>query len=119
LIPRLVQALRDSDPAVRTAAIHALAKTRDPDARLYLFNALNDKEFLVRVQAILALGVWGNTVSLPRLEGILKDGDRELQERLVAAVSIGLIGGPLAAESFKQVLAPKAFVLEPPIVQAG
>lgn len=119
LLPRFVKALRDSDPAVRIATIHALAKTRDPDARLYLFNALHDKEHLVRIQAILALGVWGNTVSLPRLEGILKDGDRDLQERMYAAISIGLIGGPLAAESFKQVLAPKPFLAFPPMVRAG
>ncbi|MFG0318781.1 MAG: HEAT repeat domain-containing protein [Planctomycetota bacterium JB042] len=119
LLPRLVQALRDSDPSVRIAALHALAKTRDPDARPYLFNGLRDKEFLVRIQAILALGVWGNTVSLPRLEEILKDDGRELQERMVAAVSIGLIGGPLAAESFKAFLAPRSFLEYPVMVRAG
>jgi len=119
LLPKLVQLLRDSDPQVRVATIQALAKTRDPDARIWLFNGLHDKDHEVRIQAIAALGVWGNTVSLPRLEEVLKDDNRDLQERMFAAVAVGLIGGPLAAESMKHFLNPKSFADAAPMVQAG
>lgn len=119
LIPGLVNALRDQNPELRIAALHALAKTHEPSARPALYGMLHDEQFLVRVQAILALGVWGNTMCLPRLEQIVRDGERELQERLVAGVALGLVGGPLAAESFKQLLAPTAFKELPTMVQSG
>lgn len=119
VLPGLVSVLRDENPDVRMAALQALAKTRDPSVRPYLFAALHDPNYPVRLQAIIALGVWGNTVSLPRLEEIVVDKDRELQERLYASVAIGMIGGPLTAESFKQFLAPGAFEKFPSMVQAG
>lgn len=119
LIPRLVAALRDQNPEVRAVAVQALAKTRDPAARPALFGALRDTQYLVRLSAVLGLGVWGNTVSLPRLEEMVRDDTRELQERMYAAVAMGLIGGPLASESFRQFLAAPAFKALPVIVQVG
>ncbi|MFH0945657.1 MAG: HEAT repeat domain-containing protein [Planctomycetota bacterium] len=119
LIPTMVGALRDSNPFVRLAAMEALAKTQDPGARPPLFSALHDQLFEVRVESIVALGVWGDSISLPRLESILGDSTRHLQERTYAALAIGMIGGPLAAESLKQRLPPRVFREFPVQVQTG
>jgi len=119
VVPLLVRAIRDSNPFIRQAAVQALAKSQDPGARPSLFAALRDELFQVRLDSIVALGVWGDTVSLPRLEAIVRDSKRELQERMYAALAIGMIGGPLASESLKQLLPPRVFTEFPIQVQNG
>lgn len=119
LVPLLVTAMRDKNPQVRLSAVQSLAKTQDAGARPSLYAALRDELFQVRVSAIVALGVWGNTVSLPRLEAIVHDDKRELQERMYAALAIGLIGGPQADDSLRQLLAPSTFSKFPTQVQTG
>ncbi len=119
LVRRLVFALKDANPAVRSAAVLALAKTQEPSVRPSLQFALEDKEFTVRIDAILALGVCNNTFFLGRLEEILRDDKQEMQARFHAAIALGLIGGSQTSESFRQLLAPTLFKALPPQVQAG
>lgn len=119
IIPRLIGMLEDSNPEVRAAAVQALARTRDLGVRPALFRELRDTQFLVRLSSVVALGVWGNTQALSRLEEIVKDDTRELQERHYAAVSLGLIGGASTSESMRQLLAPAEFAKFPRFVQAA
>lgn len=119
IIPKLIGMLEDSNPEVRAAAVQALARTRDLGVRPALFRELRDSQFLVRLSAVVALGVWGNTQALSRLEEIVKDDTRELQERHYAAVSLGLIGGAATSESLRQLLAPAEFAKFPRFVQAA
>lgn len=119
LVQKLVFTLRDSNPQVRSAAVIALAKTQEPSARAYLKNLVEDKEFPVRLDAILSLGISRNTVFLKELETLVSDEKLELQARFHAAIAIGLIGGTQARESFRLLLAPTTFRTIPPQVQAG
>jgi HEAT repeat protein len=119
LVPRLVFALRDPNPAVRGQAALALAKSLEPSARPGLQKALDDKEFLVRLDAIAALGVWSSTFFLGRLEEMLLDEKLEMQARFVAGIGLGLIGGPQVTESFRQLLAPGSYRTLPSHVQAA
>jgi HEAT repeat protein len=119
IIPRLIGMIEDSNPEVRAAAVQALARTRDLGVRPALFHELRDDQFLVRLSAVIALGVWGNTQALSRLEDIVKDDTRELQERHYAAVALGLIGGAATTESLRQLLAPAEFAKLPRFVQAA
>jgi HEAT repeat protein len=119
LVRNLVAAQRDSNPGVRAAAVLALGKTQEPSARPVLQFALEDKDFTVRLNAIVALGAWANTYFLGRLESILRDDAQEIQARFHAAIALGLIGGARTAESFRQMLAPSEFKSFPTQVQAG
>lgn len=119
VVPTLVMALRDKNPAIRMAALHAVAKTQDEGARPPLRAGIKDAQFLVRLQAISAYGVYGSTVFLTMLEDVVNDDTRTLQERAYAALSIGLIGGSSVTESFKQILAPSSFHTLPTQLQAG
>lgn len=119
LVKRLVFSLRDSNPAVRAQAVLALAKSQEPSARPGIANALEDKEFSVRLAASVATGVWHNTFFLGRLEEMLKNDGLEMQARFNAAIALGLIGGAQTAEAFRQMLSPGPFKALPPQVQAA
>lgn len=119
LVKRLVFALRDSNPEVRSQAALALAKSQEPSSRLGISSALEDKEFPVRLAATLAAGVSNNTFFLGRLEETVKNDALEMQLRFHAAIAFGLIGGAQTSESFRQLLAPGSFKALPSQVQSG
>ena len=109
LVPTLVGAVRDKNPTVRAAAVFGLAKTQDEGARPALRSLLRDADHQVRLATITAYGVFGSSFFLTALEEIIKDDDRELQERVFAAISVGLIGGSTVSESMRQLLAPSQY----------
>ncbi len=119
LVPKLLDALKDANPEVRIQAIYSLAKTRDAGIRTLLGKQVYDTQFLVRLNALISLGVWGQSFYLGRLEEVVRDDKAELQERMYAALAIGLIGGDNAAQSMRALLSPASFKMLPPMVEAG
>lgn len=128
-----LQALRDSESAVRWRAARALGKAGSREAVDALCVALVDPDENVRSHAAAALGQTGDTSSVPALVMALKDrsadvrgwaakalgelGDRSVSERLIPLVSdpkpwvkwyacwaLGKLGGPEAVEPLLAVL---------------
>ncbi|MEZ6194904.1 MAG: HEAT repeat domain-containing protein [Planctomycetota bacterium] len=104
ILPRLRAAGGDSFYDVRAAAVIALGKCGEEDARVDILAALDDEDAVVRESACLALGIHGSAKSLGVLEAIARDdasgrkllglGGREIEvrTRVFAAIAIGLIG---------------------------
>jgi HEAT repeat protein len=100
-VPPLIQALGDSDRAVRRAAAEALGAIGDPQAVPALIQALGDIATccsLVRQRrrwaAAWALGDLGDPQAVPALIQALGDSDRAV--RRAAAWALGAIGDPQA-----------------------
>ena len=93
----LVRALRSRDPAVQTAAIHALGNI-GPEAVGQIVPALKKKNRHLRLGAIGALAEIKDPGALPALAGMMKDPVSEI--RWQAAIALGEMGsrdaiGPL------------------------
>jgi len=90
-------ALHD-DPAIRLAALHALAEMGLPDSIPTLSTvAVRGSEVSARVAAIEALGRMGAAATLPLLADLLADPDTRVRQ--VAATALGDIGGDAAREA--------------------
>jgi HEAT repeat protein len=76
-VPALIQALGDSDSAVRRAAAEALGAIGDPQAVPPLIQALRDRSENVRAAAAEALGAIGDPQAVPALIKALGDSDSE------------------------------------------
>ncbi|OYT68772.1 MAG: hypothetical protein CFK48_10465 [Armatimonadetes bacterium CP1_7O] len=72
-VPALMQALRDEDKDVRSAACEALGAIGDASAVPALIKALGD--WRVRSAACRALGAIGDASAVPALINALEDGD--------------------------------------------
>jgi HEAT repeat protein len=88
--------LASTDPAIRSAAIRALATAKQPDTALIARVATNDADVGVRVTAIDALGTTGKPSALPTLSQTLAASDRDLRQ--ASARAILAIGGAPATE---------------------
>ncbi len=98
LVPLFLEALKDENFEVRTAAAIALGKTGAPEASKPLREAaLKDVHKDVRDSAVLALGILGRPADIPFLDGLLRDVREQTRFRAFAAFSLGLIGGDDAA----------------------
>jgi HEAT repeat protein len=105
-VPALIQALGDSDSAVRAAAAWALGKLGDPQAVPALIKALGDWGDWwsedVRAAAAWALGKLGDPQAVPALIQALGDSDSAV--RRAAAEALGAIGDPQAVPALIQAL---------------
>jgi HEAT repeat protein/beta-lactamase regulating signal transducer with metallopeptidase domain len=88
-VDALVQAMKDSDAAVRHQAITALAQFRDERALPALNAALTDASAEVRKQAVFAMGQLRAASTVEPLIESLKDQDAEVREQ--AAFALGQI----------------------------
>jgi HEAT repeat protein len=103
-VPALIQALGDSDSAVRRAAAEALGDIGDPQAVPALIQALGDSDWDVRWAAAKALGKLGDPQAIPALIQALGDSDWDVRfaaawalgndVRFAAAWALGAIGDP-------------------------
>ncbi len=93
--------LRERDPAVRVAAVRALARWRDDAAVPFLELALRDPAMRVQVEAILALRRLGGERAARGLTGAIHDRDRRV--RRLAVEALGALGGQAAAELLRYV----------------
>jgi HEAT repeat protein len=88
--PELMEALDDTDAAVRANAAEALGKIRDPGAKPALINKLKDPSEDVRINAALALGVIGvDEKEFTIILGMLREGSQE--EKGSAAIALGAL----------------------------
>jgi hypothetical protein len=89
-VPELLEALKDTDPVMRTGAVYALGQHFSEAATVVpvLIEVLKDKDKNVRLTAIGALGTLGPVAksSLPALKRLLKDRDEEIREAVEEAV---------------------------------
>jgi HEAT repeat protein len=76
LVPYLLEAATDQDPAQRSLALWSLADTREPQAQTALRAALDDPDGRVRFLAACLLSEFGDDTGLPLL--------REALDKLVA-----------------------------------
>jgi HEAT repeat protein len=101
-VPALIQALGDSDSAVRCAAAWALGDLGDPQAMPALIQALEDLDEAVRRAAAKALGDLGDPQAIPALIKALRD--RSENVRRAAAEALGKLGDPQAMPALIQAL---------------
>ena len=105
-VPALVKLFRDSSKTVRETAGTALVAIGEPSVDP-LFDALTDKDFVVRCHAVRALGgmttdyqIGRSWVKHPKvvdkLLDMLKDPDRAVRED--ATIALGMIGDPRAVD---------------------
>jgi HEAT repeat protein len=86
----LAEALKDSDPSMRSAAIRALNQLDDPNALPIIATAVGDSDFGVRRAAVEALALSHSPLSARPLRAVL--GSRDPQLRLLAVKALGESG---------------------------
>lgn len=96
----------DKDPLVRAAAAEALGKIGNPSAIPTLVKALDDERYMVRWDAVKALGELKAGPAIPNLERVAKT-DRQSDVRLAAVNALGKIGGKEAIGPLIDVLSDK------------
>jgi hypothetical protein len=75
-------------PKVRIAAIVAISKLKDPEARSLLERMLTDEEATVRAAAIEGLGKIGDPAALPAVARAAKDTDNPVADVAKATLSL-------------------------------
>jgi len=94
--------LRDPDPYLRGFSAEALAgKPKDAQAESDLIALLNDPVLAVRIRSSETLGAWRSQEAVPGLKKLLRDSNATL--RWKAALALGKIGDPAAADALKYV----------------
>lgn len=108
VFPFLMEAARKGDFYAKfhsldlIADLSHLAPDRRAEWALEVADALKDDAPAVRMKAAKALGLLGQEISLPLLEGALNDEDGDV--RLTAAGAMGFIGGARACRILEGVL---------------
>ncbi|MFH1748848.1 MAG: HEAT repeat domain-containing protein [Planctomycetota bacterium] len=82
--------LGDSRPAVRQAALEAIAQSGAGEVVRWALNHLNDENLSYRWHAVLALGEVGDAEVVPNMLRLLDD--ESIHVRQVAALALGRIG---------------------------
>jgi putative membrane-bound dehydrogenase-like protein len=93
-----IQALKNlltssSDPTARTAAVWALTRIRDPQARMAVRSALEDQDATVRQAALHSISLLRDAESTPQLLDMLRSDS--LHNRRAAAEALGRVGSGL------------------------
>lgn len=79
----------DSDPYVRSIAIRALSRARDPDSRPLFVEALADASELVRLEACKALVNLPDPAAAEALIRLVSKADEDRDVRIAAAEALG------------------------------
>ncbi|MSS70315.1 MAG: MFS transporter [Candidatus Latescibacteria bacterium] len=95
-IQRLIEALDDVSPHVRSQAAASLGEAKDPRALGPLLEELSDRESDIRPEVVEALGKLGHPRALDPLIGALHDADPRV--RISAIRALSEIGGGEAHE---------------------
>jgi len=101
-IPFVTEALNDSDPIVRLAAVESLRKLQGEGLVEALEGKCNDADSNVRAESARALGNLGDRKAVPKLVDLLRDSNGFV--RSAAAEALGQLGDKTATESLIQVL---------------
>ncbi len=107
-VQRLVPLLRDDDAQVRNLAMDILRQISDQDISA-IFDILRDKDADIRIFAADILGSTGSILAVPNLcKALLQDP--EVNVRYQAAVSLGELAFPEAADCLNQALNDEEWV---------
>jgi HEAT repeat protein len=101
-VPYVMDALNDSDPVVRLAAVQALRKLQGEGMVESIEAKCNDADPNVRAESARALGNIGDRKAVPKLEELLHDDNGFV--RSAAAESLGQLGDRTATVALIQVL---------------
>lgn len=109
-VPGLIDVLGHADPALRHAAVDALAQIGSAGALAGLDRAIGDEERGVRLAAVKTLGARGYKGALKRVEEVvLGKGRRDLDfnERRAFFEAYGSIAGPASIAALRDLLEAK------------
>lgn len=95
-VQRLIEALDDASPHVRSQAAAGLGEAKDPRALDPLLEELSDRESDIRPEVVEALGKLGHPRAMDPLIGALHDADPRV--RIGAIRALSEIGGEEAHE---------------------
>jgi HEAT repeat protein len=122
-VPGLGEVSRHPDPALRLAAVQALAQLGTPAALGFIEQAIEDGDRAVRLVAVRAAGARGYKGALKRVEGVvLGRGVKEmdLTEKMAFFEAYGAIAGPAGLKALSGILLPRGLLKlkEPPETRA-
>ncbi len=106
----LIAALKDTDAAVRCAAVTALGWIADPRAVKPVIRCLQDADESCRCAAVRALGLLRSPAALKPLARAVADPSSEVRRQ--AAEALGALGDPVAADLLLDVMHDAAEPLE-------
>jgi len=101
-LPAVIEALNDTDPVVRFAAVQALRRLRGEGLVEALNERCNDTDANVRAESARTLGNLGERKALPKLVELLRDSNGFV--RAAAAEALGKLGDRSATTALIQVL---------------
>jgi HEAT repeat protein len=96
VIAWMLEARRDQEPTVRSAAAYALGQLGGPQAVEPLIEMLKDRDNSVRQTAVYSLMWLGNTQAVEPLIGLLEDRDNYTRQTAISA--LGQLGSSKAIE---------------------
>jgi HEAT repeat protein len=122
-VPGFTDVIAHSDPAVRLAAVQALAQLGTPGALTLLERALEDADRQVRVAAVRAVGSRGYKGALRRVETIVLGKtvkEMDLTEKMAFFEAYGAIAGVNAVKALSAILLQRGLLKmkEPPETRA-
>jgi HEAT repeat protein len=110
-IPAMTATLEDPQNrehrAVRAEIVHTLGVLRDPSASKTLEKALRDPDKQVVSEAVLAVGLVGNTAARPALEDIFRSNSSSTSLKAQALESLALLHDPASTQLFVSLLDSK------------
>jgi HEAT repeat protein len=112
-VPGLGELLGHDAPAVRLAAVLALAAVGSPGALAHIDRAIDDADRTVRLAAVRAAGARGYRNALRRVEAVVlgkRVGELDLTEKMAFFEAYGTIAGAAGVEVLEQVLVPRGLL---------
>jgi HEAT repeat protein len=110
-IPAMIATLEDPQNrehrTVRTEIVHTLGVLRDPSAGMALEKALRDSDRQVVSEAVLAVGLVGNTSARPAVEEIFRSNSSSAALKAQALESLALLRDPASTQLFVSLLDSK------------
>jgi len=110
-IPTMIATLEDPQNrehrTVRSEIVHTLGVLRDPSAGMALEKALHDSDRQVVLEAVLAVGMVGNTSARPALEEIFRSNSSSAALKAQALESLALLHDPASTQLFVSLLDSK------------
>jgi HEAT repeats len=122
-VPGLGEVAKHSDPALRLAAVQALAQLGTPAALGFIEQAIEDTDRAVRLAAVRAAGARGYKGALKRVEGVVLGRavkEMDLTEKMAFFEAYGAIVGPAGLKPLSGILLPRGLLKlkQPPETRA-
>ncbi|HEX5385974.1 MAG TPA: HEAT repeat domain-containing protein [Gemmatimonadales bacterium] len=112
-VPGLGETVGHADPAVRLAAVQALAEIASPGALIHIDRAVEDADRGVRLAAVRTIAARGYKGALRRVETVVLGRgvkDMDLTEKMAFFEAYGAIAGPPALPALAGLLLPRGLL---------